>query len=124
MPVERPRLRYSIEEVLGMLPVSQKEVELPRTNDFGNSSAPNWETSMQRFTLGLQNAKETTLSNSMADKMNKGFGISDFLRYLDTNQMRLFDFVLSAIERVMRILADIVPRYQSTAPKTTKPDKR
>lgn len=105
MPVERPRLKYTLEEVFGMTAVPQKEVETPRTVDFGDVSSPDWTSSMKKFSLGLQNSQATILSNLVAEKVNKGFGISDFLAYLDTSQGKLFQFMLSVLERMIDVLA-------------------
>ena len=100
MPIERPKLRYSLDEILGVREPSPKEVEIPRT--VGLPSDPNFTEPMAEFSLGLQNSKETVLSNMIAEKtQGASFGLSEFLDCINTQQSRLFDFLYRIIERLL-----------------------
>jgi hypothetical protein len=108
MPIERKKMIYTIDEIFGMMPVSSKEVETPRTNDLGNIREPNWDSKLKQFSLGLQNSKESILSNMIIDKMpSNTFGINDFLNYLETSQMRFFDFLMSVIEKMTAAVSNL-----------------
>ena len=94
----------TIEEVFGILPVSQDEVEIERTNDWGNITNPNWGGKMKEFSLGLQNSKETILSNMIAKKTNNNNEIGSlgiFLDFMQSSQQQMFDLIYRIIERIL-----------------------
>lgn len=113
MPVPKARYRYSLEEVFNMTQVPQADVEVPRTNNYGSPSDANWMSPVTTFSLGLQNADKTVLSNMIADKTAEklsghAFGISDFLNYIDKNQSQLLSFLVNALERILSIFTSLV----------------
>jgi hypothetical protein len=94
--------KLTIEEVFGILPVDQDEVEIDRTNDWGSIRDPNWTSPLKKFNLGLQNSKETILSNMIAKKTNNNsICLSDFLDYMTSTQSILFDFMYKIIDRIL-----------------------
>lgn len=102
MATEQKRLKLSLEEIFGILPVDEDEVEIERTPDLGNISSPNWDAPMKKFSLGLQNAKETVLSNMIAKKINNSPKLSDYLDFITTSQNMLFEFIYKLIDRILQ----------------------
>ena len=107
MPIEHKRMKYTMDEIFGVVPPSQQEVETPRTPNIGDIREPNWDGPMDQFHLGLQNAHESVLSNMIADKTKNSFGISDFLNYVEISHTKLFEFILSVLEKITRALANL-----------------
>lgn len=93
-------MKLTIEEVFGILPPDQTEVSNERTPDLGNITNPNWSSKMKQFQLGLQNDKETVLSNMVSDKANVG-SLSYFLDFITSSQAQIFAFMLSVIEKIL-----------------------
>jgi len=100
MALEMKRMKMSIEDIFGILPVDQDEIEIPRTNDLGNISDPNWSSPMKRFSLGLQNSKETILSNMIAKKTNNFNQLSPFLDYMISTQNMIFDLIYKLLDKI------------------------
>ncbi len=100
MPRQKPRMSYTLDEVFGALPVSQDEVEIERTN--GTPLDPNWTGPMKKFSLGLSNARDTIASNMIAKKTaSTSLSLSDFLDFINTTHMRLFDFIIHLIDKIL-----------------------
>ena len=95
--------RLTIDEVFGILSPSSDEIEISRTPDLGKISDPNWSSTIKKFSLGLQNDKETTLSNMIAKKINKDetYGLSYFLDHMRISQELIFKFMLDIIDRLI-----------------------
>lgn len=102
MAIEQKRLKLTLDEVFDILPVPSEEVEIERTNDLGNISDANWNSPLKQFSLGLQNAKETTLSNMIATKLkDNSISLSMLLDFINTSQSAIFSFMLSIIDRLL-----------------------
>ena len=102
MASEMKRMKLTMDEVFGMLPVDPDEVEIDRTNDWGNIREPNWTSPIKQFSLGLQNSKETVLSNMIAKKIGgNSVHLSDFLDYMTSSQSILFDFIYKLLDRII-----------------------
>src|SRR3989304_4374125 len=99
MAEEMKRLKLSMDEVFGILqPLDYDEVETERTPDYGNVSNPNWNSKLKIFSLGLHNAKESTLSNMVAKKTsNSSLSLYDFLDFVKSQQRMFFDLISSII---------------------------
>ena len=95
-------MKLTMDEIFEILPVSQDEVETERTNDLGNITNPNWSGKMKQFSLGLQNSKETILSNMIAKKTsNNSLSLGDFLDFMRSSQQQIFDFMFRIIDRIL-----------------------
>jgi len=96
--------RLTIDEVFGILSPSSDEIEISRTPDLGKISDPNWSSTIKKFSLGLQNDKETTLSNMIATKINKNetYGLDYFLEHIQMTQKMLFTFILDIIDKLLK----------------------
>ena len=101
MPLENKRMKYTLEEVLGHMPVPDEELEITRTNNMADSIDPNWESPFKKWSMGLRNSNDTKLANIINARTNSPFGISDFLDFVHRSQLQIFDFMYRVIDRLL-----------------------
>jgi hypothetical protein len=101
MPQENKRLKFTLEEVLGHKPVPDEELEISRTNDFGDAWDSNYESAYKRWSLGLRNSADTKLANIVTKHLKESFNLSDFLEFLRWNQLQLFQFMSTIIDKIL-----------------------
>ena len=108
MPEEQPRLKYSIDEVFGIMIPDEDEIETPRTPDFGSIRSPNWSEPTKIFQIGLHNSESSILSNMIAKKTKQdSLSLYDFLDFARSTQRMLMDFITQIIERLLDKIGEV-----------------